>query len=223
MAGAQTASGDPLSIVVHIDHNLATLVKDAFVVAQPLEALVGDMGRLAPEDPDLEWRPLDLAEVRKRIEDAADLWQMTYPPIDRDVAGVPAPRGVDGPAPAGRWIGARPAGVGRRGRGGDHPVPPRLAPRPGHRRRPGEPGRRALPFAIDDGPGDPLRWSPVAVEILLSDWLPRKVAADPGYLSKAPDLLRRLVRFAHTEGGIRPSSPRRRSPPWTSGSPRTGT
>jgi len=32
-------------------------------------------------------------------------------------------------------------------------------------------------FGIDYGPGDPLRWSPVAVEILLADWIPRKIAA----------------------------------------------
>ena len=29
-------------------------------------------------------------------------------------------------------------------------------------------------FACDYGAGDPLRWSPIAVEILLGDWLPRK-------------------------------------------------
>ena len=32
-------------------------------------------------------------------------------------------------------------------------------------------------FGTDYGPGDPLRWSPVAVEILLADWIPRKIVA----------------------------------------------
>ena len=58
-------------------------------------------------------------------------------------------------------------------------------------------------FATGYGPGDPLRWSPVAVEILLADWIPRKIVADAGYLSKAPDLLRAFVRFCHAERGIR--------------------
>ena len=58
-------------------------------------------------------------------------------------------------------------------------------------------------FGTDYGPGDPLRWSPVAVEIILEDWIPRKIVADAAYLSKAPDLLRAFVRFCHAERGIR--------------------
>jgi hypothetical protein len=58
-------------------------------------------------------------------------------------------------------------------------------------------------FGTDYGPGDPLHWSPVAVELLLADWIPRKIVADAGYLSKAPDLLRAFIRFAHQERGIR--------------------
>src|SRR5260221_367343 len=59
-------------------------------------------------------------------------------------------------------------------------------------------------FGTDYGPGDPLRWSPVAVEILLADWIPRKIVADASYLSKAPELLRAFIRFCHAEGKIRP-------------------
>lgn len=59
-------------------------------------------------------------------------------------------------------------------------------------------------FACDDGPGDPMRWSPAAVEILLADWIPRKVVADVGYLAKAPAVLRGFVRFCHAERGIPP-------------------
>ncbi len=56
----------------------------------------------------------------------------------------------------------------------------------------------------DYGPGDPLRWSAVKVEILFGDWLPRKVIAPPDYLAMAPDLLRTFVCFAHAEVGVRP-------------------
>ncbi|SDY77417.1 hypothetical protein SAMN05661080_04566 [Modestobacter sp. DSM 44400] len=58
-------------------------------------------------------------------------------------------------------------------------------------------------FGTDYGPGDPLRWSPVAVEILLADWIPRKIVADVPYLAQAPDLLRAFIRFSHAERGIR--------------------
>jgi len=58
-------------------------------------------------------------------------------------------------------------------------------------------------FGTDYGPGDPLRWSPVQVEILLGDWIPRKIVAPADYLAKAPELLRAFVRFAHADVGLR--------------------
>jgi Domain of unknown function (DUF6398) len=44
----------------------------------------------------------------------------------------------------------------------------------------------------------------VAVEILLADWIPRKIVADVPHLSKAPALLRAFIRFCHAERKIRP-------------------
>src|SRR3546814_5542197 len=51
-------------------------------------------------------------------------------------------------------------------------------------------------------PGDPLRWSPVAVEILLLDWVPRKIVADRAYLESVPAVLRALVTYAHAERAV---------------------
>lgn len=57
--------------------------------------------------------------------------------------------------------------------------------------------------------GDPFRWSPVTVEMLLDDWFPRKVLADVTLLSKLPDLLpdlvRGFIRYCHDRQGIRSS------------------
>ena len=39
---------------------------------------------------------------------------------------------------------------------------------------------------------------------MLADWVPRKIAASPVQLSKAPALLRAFIRFCHAERGIRP-------------------
>ncbi len=52
-------------------------------------------------------------------------------------------------------------------------------------------------------PGDPLRWSPVTVEILLVDRFPRKVIAEPAYLAKLPDLVRAFIRYCHDRNQIR--------------------
>ena len=59
-------------------------------------------------------------------------------------------------------------------------------------------------FGTDYGPGDPMRWSPAAVEILLLDWIPRKIVADVEHLTRGPELLRAFIRFCHHERGIRP-------------------
>lgn len=58
-------------------------------------------------------------------------------------------------------------------------------------------------FSSAYGPCDPLHWSPVSVEILLVDWLPRKVMADAEYLSEAPGVLRSFVAYSHEQRGIR--------------------
>ena len=58
-------------------------------------------------------------------------------------------------------------------------------------------------FGTDYGWGDPLLWSPTTVEILLADWIPRKLVDETDYLAKAPKLLRAFIRFCHQERGIR--------------------
>ena len=57
-------------------------------------------------------------------------------------------------------------------------------------------------FACDYGAGDPLRWSPIAVEILLGDWLPRKATLDQAEIGALPEVLRRFVRFSGQRKGL---------------------
>lgn len=58
-------------------------------------------------------------------------------------------------------------------------------------------------FTSAYGPGDPLHWSPTSVEILLTDWIPRKIVADARYLTQAPAVLRSLISYSHAQRGIR--------------------
>lgn len=58
---------------------------------------------------------------------------------------------------------------------------------------------------LANGPGDPMRWSPTAVEILLLDRIPRKIVESPEVLATVPALLRKFIRFCHHERGIRAS------------------
>ena len=57
-------------------------------------------------------------------------------------------------------------------------------------------------FACDYGAGDPLRWSPIAVEIFLGDWLPRKAILEPDETEVLPEVLRRFVRFSARRKGL---------------------
>ena len=207
MIGLSLPDGYPLSIVVYIDHNMGTLVKDAFVVPEPLDELIDQMRIAAGGGPDTTWADLAPADARVRIRDATERGDITYPPFETD--------SWPGCRPLVEWaLGMLPSG----GKGYRRPnwnaerlrkLTDRFFASPygldlddaDHRNLLGS----VLWFGTDYGPGDPLRWSPVAVEILLIDWIPRKIVADIAYLAKAPDLLRAFIRFCHHERRIRPA------------------
>ncbi len=206
MIGMKLPGGSALSLVVYIDHNLGTLVKDAFTVPEPLGTLIEHM-QVVGDDPDTTWAELAPADARVRIRDAIELSAISFPPFETDT--WPACR------PLVEWaIGMLPAG----GTGYQRPQWDADALAALTERFFGSPFGTGLDdadhrglltsllwFGTDYGPGDPLRWSPVVVELLLVDWIPRKIVDDAAYLAKAPDLLRAFIRFCHQERGIRPA------------------
>ncbi len=196
--------GHPLTAVVFIEHNSGSIVKDAFVVPGPLDEIVATVRAARGSDSDLADRPLSPADAKVRITEAVKRGARTFPPAETET--WPACR------PLVEWMTSLlPDG----GTGYERPEWPDDAVDDLARRF------RASPFAegVDDpddllssllwfgtdyGPGDPMRWSPTAVEILLVDWIPRKIVADVEHLTRAPDLLRAFIRFCHHERGIRP-------------------
>ncbi len=195
-----------LSVAVYIDHNMGTLVKDAVVVPEPIAGLL-DLMRRKADDPDTEWRDIEPADAKVRISEAVELAAITYPPFESDTwpACRPLVEWVTRTLPPGGTGYVRPEWTDRDRRALAKRF---LASDIGARHRTAD--RRdmldaILWFGTDYGPGDPLRWSPVAVEILLGDWVPRKIVAPLAQLAQAPDVLRDLVRFSHRERGIRPA------------------
>jgi hypothetical protein len=198
------AGGAELTAVVYIDHNMGTLVKDAFVVPEAMAELEVFM-RAKVDDPDTMWRDLDLADARVRITEAIERAAMTVPPFETDT--WPACR------PMIEWFARRmpTGGVGYERQEWGERDQRQLSDRffastfgtplddADHR----DLLESVIWFGTDYGSGDPMRWSPVAVEIILADWIPRKLVADGAYLSKAPDLLRAFVRYCHADRGIR--------------------
>ncbi|MCA1703314.1 MAG: hypothetical protein LC808_08650 [Actinobacteria bacterium] len=60
----------------------------------------------------------------------------------------------------------------------------------------------ALSFRCDYCDGDPLRWSPIGVELFMMDFLPRKVSLDAVEIRNVPAVLKGWVRFALEKRGL---------------------
>ena len=193
-----------LTAIVYIDHNLGTVVKDAFVIPEHPRRLIALMREQIDEDDHFTWRDLGPADARARIEEAIRVGAITVPPFESDTWPVCRPlvewtarllpeggHGYERPD----WPDARRAELTERFFASEEGAP---VDDEDHRGL----FETLLWFGADYGPGDPLRWSGSTVEILLADWLPRKVVADAAYLSKAPDLLRAFIRFCHRERAI---------------------
>jgi Domain of unknown function (DUF6398) len=197
--------GHELTAVIYIDHNLGTVVKDAFPAPGPITEVVARM-REAADDPDVRFGDISLADARTRVAEAIEVGAIMFPPLESETwpASRPLTEWLVRLLPEGgagyvrpTWNEARKNKLAKRFFGSEFGKP---LDDDDHR----DLLDQFLWFGTDYGPGDPLRWSPVAVEILLADWIPRKIAASPEYLSAAPALLRAFIRFCHAERKIRP-------------------
>jgi hypothetical protein len=204
VVGVRLPTGKELTATVYIDHNVGTLVKDAFVLPGSIGEAV-DLMRTTANDPDTSFEDIPIEDAKVRIVEAMERAAITFPPFETDA--WPACR------PMIEWV-ARHLPDG--GRGYERPEWSDSARNDlselfflsafGKSLDSGDDRDlldSVLWFGCDYGPGDPMRWSPVAVEMILADWIPRKIVADAAYLSKAPELLRAFVRFCHAERGIR--------------------
>jgi hypothetical protein len=201
--GAALPTGESFTALVYVDHNLGTVVKDAFVVPGPLDMVLPRMKELMA--PDQTIGDVDPAQTRAIVTEAIDHGALFWPPVESDT--WPLCR------PLVEWL------VRRLPEGGTAPSRPEWSDSQleslraeffasSYGEKLDHPDERSLLeslnwFGTDYGPGDPLRWSPVNVEILLTDWIPRKIVAETAYLAKAPDLLRAFIRYCHDRQGIR--------------------
>lgn len=206
MVGLRWPSGRAITAVVYIDHNLGTVVKDAFVVPEGLDQVRSQFAETA--DPASRFEDLDRSEARARIVDAVDKGEHTLPPLES--VTWPGCRAIV------EWV------ASLLPQGGTGYVFPEWSDRQLDELRDrflassfatGLSADAGLGNLVDDllffassyGPGDPLRWSPVSVEIVLADWFPRKIVAPVAHLRRLPDVLRGFIRFAHAERGIPPA------------------
>jgi hypothetical protein len=195
-----------INLVVYIDHNVGTLVKDAYVVPCTLAQMrdAWNAAHLAHPEMAIGSSPImepPLADARARIDAAILRGRQTIPPFETET--WPACRAIV------EWaLRMMPAGgtsfeiqefsdtdlgaiaedffASRFGRefddnGENWDVLDLL-----------------LEFGRASASGDPLRWSGVAVEIVLVDWIPRTVIASKSMLRRVPELLRPLIEYSHS-------------------------
>ena len=201
--GATLPAGQAVTASVFVDHNLGGIAKNAFVTTMALQDLLDVMPDFG--DPDLVWSKVDPATTRAALERAIALEARTDSPfVSREWPRCrPLVEWLLRLMPAGGTVPERPAwspaqvaeladGFFASADGAaldDHDHRELLA--------------SVLAYGTDDGNHDPLRWSGAAVEILLLDWFPRKVAGEPRFLARLPALLRSFIPYAHRRSGIR--------------------
>jgi hypothetical protein len=79
--------GHELTAVIYIDHNLGTVVKDAFPAPSPITEVVARM-REAADDPDVRFGDISLADARARVAEAIEVGAIMFPPLESETWGV---------------------------------------------------------------------------------------------------------------------------------------
>lgn len=198
LVGVRLADGQDITCAIHVDHLMMSAVKDALFVPDSLDAVLA-VATAGNTDPDTGFHDMSPAECRARLEyslqqppslmpvQESDTWPSSRPLVRWLTRLMPGGAQFAAPEPVpvddllDRFF-ASPAATGMDDR--DH--------------------RELLRVCIEDGTGDPLRWSETRLQNLLStvvvieeDEIPVPVQLD------LPRLLRAFVPFAHAESGLR--------------------
>lgn len=202
--GATLPSGHSLSVAVLVDNNAGGVVKNAFVLPRPVDEVVAVMRESAGHDEATSLTPIDAATARAAVEDAIWHGSLLYPPLETDTWPMfqpliewllrTLPEGGTRPERP-EWSEDQRALLAEDFFGSSYGV---ILDDTDHRMLLAS----LVDYAIDYGVGDPLLWSPFRVEMLLLDWFPRKVVAEPAFLTKLPELLRAYILYAHERAGI---------------------
>ena len=195
--------GFGMTVCVYVDNNLGRVVKDAYTLDQPWDVVHERIGEIV--EPDTIIAPADPAAARAVLDAALQVEAIMFPPMESET--WPACR------PLVRWlVGKLPAGASLP----DFEMPSEaeldeiadeFLRSPYGKGFDDEDHRRLLEVIVGFGAtydvGDPLRWSPVNVELMLVDRVPRKVVDKVSVLTKLPALMRAFIRYAYDVRGLR--------------------
>lgn len=202
--GIDFPDGTAITAIAYIDHNMGTIVKDGFFIGEHIEIVRERYLELIREQGDSrsELPPMGLGEARDRIEEALDNLDRLHPDWEQD--GWPLARPLlelllrTMPEPDERstsplldasdcerafWASPEGAELDR-----ESAVMDAVGV--------------LLEFA-EEHSRDPLRWSPVVVEVCVRE-LALDVTVSDSAVDEIPRVLPSIVRFAHRTRGISP-------------------
>lgn len=202
--GIDFPDGTAMTAIAYIDHNMGTIVKDGFFIGERVQAVRERYLELIREQGDSrsELPPIDLGEARDRIEEALenldrlhpdweqDGWPLARPLLELFLTTMPEPdERTTSPlldaSDCERAFWASPEGA-------------ELERESAVMDAVGE----ILEFG-EEHSQDPLRWSPVVVEVCVRE-LAFDVTVSDQAVDEIPRVLPRIVRFAHRTRGISP-------------------
>ncbi|MGI8657206.1 MAG: hypothetical protein ACR2K4_00330 [Candidatus Limnocylindria bacterium] len=200
--GFTEAGGGAHTMTALIDHNIGGIVKDLMVAPDGVDRLLATWH--AVPDNDLEAREIPAEEAAGRLRDALNAYDETFDPPSTDAVAFhrqfALARLAQMPTPLRR---SEPKPMSERDR--TKLVKEFLASQYAPRDATVEHLARALvDFKADYADGDPMRWSPIVVEVCLLDWFPRKMALDADEVGALPDIVRGWARFAGERRGLSP-------------------
>jgi len=203
LLGVRTIGGHALTVLVLVNHDLGGVVTD--LVVMPDEAhVVRDRVATSSDRRDLVIEEVDPADLRAVLAEAIEWGARTWPPHETDTwpAGRPLVEWLLDAVPDG--------GTGRAPVEPDPDFQDRLveefmaSPEAANLHPDDADVADWLTwFRLDYTNGNPYQWGPASVEVLLLDWLPRKVLGADDLLPRAPEVLVAHVRWGHRHEGIR--------------------
>jgi hypothetical protein len=196
----QLADGQQMTCCVFVDHLSMSEVKDAFFVPEPVGSVLA-VARANNTDQDVDFIEMALAEARTMLTAALEQHLKMFMAEDSDT--WPASRALV------QWLTRLLplAGSAVVLRQENPPSAPQVCERffaslvgaPFTRRD----HHSMLMRCIEEGTGDPLRWSATRLALLLGEELGYDPAVPLETQLAVPELLRAFVPFAHAESGIR--------------------
>lgn len=212
--GVRWPDGYEVTPVAYVDHNLGTIVKDAFVIDEPLADVVQTYRDLiAEEAAPTVLETFDLADARATllqaieagrdyVQDGADAqWPAARPLFEMLLRGMPEGGTAGGSRSRHRVVEYDEALTG-------FLASPEAAAVAGHPEAVVGDAAGLLLQLADEHSGSPLLWSPVTVELVLTHYLPFSADAPDETLDAVATVLPAVVSYGHRVLGMSADSTR---------------